>query len=167
MPKINRSSINYFAIEPKITYVGVMFFPLQEARLDILRVLTKRLSKSDLQLKEIASQTEGFTGADLKALLYSAQLQAAHEALERKKREEREKERRASQHSLSEMSPAAALVGERELLLSGGSSEEGSWSTPSYGVGRMVMMFEGTGSGGVRDCEDETPQEVLLSRVSL
>ena len=139
-------------------------FLLQEGRLDILRVLTKGLSMSDVRLKEIASKTEGFTGADLKALLYSAQLQAAHEALERKKREEREKERRASQHSLSEMSPAAALVGERELLLSGSGSEEGSWSTPSHGAGRM-LMFEGTVGEGVRECQEEAPQTLLLSRV--
>lgn len=120
-------------------------------------MLTKGLLTSDVRLREIASKTEGFTGADLKALLYSAQLQAAHEALERKKREEREKERRASQHSLSEMSPAAALVGERELP--GG---EDKWT----GLGRGLLMFEGTESGGVRDCEEETPQTVLLSRVS-
>ena len=127
-------------------------------------MLTKGLLMSDGHLREIASKTEGFTGADLKALLYSAQLQAAHEALERKKMEEREKERRASEHSLSEMSPAAALVGERELLLSGSGSEEGSWSTVSHGAGRM-LMFEGTVSGGVRDCEEEAPQALLLSRV--
>ena len=110
---------------------------------------------SDVRLREIASKTEGFTGADLKALLYSAQLQAAHEALERKKKE---KDRRASQHSLSEMSPAAALVGERELA--GGGEER--WT----GLGR-ILTFEGTESGGVRDCKDKTPQTVLLSRVSL
>ena len=130
-------------------------------------MLTKELLMSDVHLREIASKTEGFTGADLKALLYSAQLQAAHEALERKKREEREKERRASQHSLSEMSPAAALVGERELLLSGGSgSEEGSWSTPSHGAGAgRMLMFEGTVGEGVRECQEEAPQALLLSRV--
>ena len=135
-------------------------FLLQEARLDILRVLTKELPISDVLLREIAFKTVGFTGADLKALLYSAQLQAAHEALERKKREEREKERRASQHSLSEMSPAAAVVGERELLHSAGGEER--WGT---GYGRILMFFEGTESGGVRDCEEESSQSVLLSRV--
>ena len=36
---------------------------------------------SGVNLGEIASKTEGMTGADLKALLYSAQLQAAHETL--------------------------------------------------------------------------------------
>ena len=33
-------------------------------------------------LQTIAKQTEAFTGADLKALLYNAQLQSAHEVLE-------------------------------------------------------------------------------------
>lgn len=115
---------------------------------------------SDVRLREIASKTEGFTGADLKALLYSAQLQAAHEALDRKKREEREKERRASQHSLSEMSPAAALVGEREMLSLPAGGEE-RWGSGSGGI----LVFEGTGSGGVRDCEEEMPQAELLSKV--
>lgn len=122
--------------------------------MDILRVLTKGISTSDIRLREIATKTEGFTGADLKALLYSAQLQTAHEALERKKKEEREKERRASQHSLSEMSPAAALVGERELP--GG---EDRWT-------KALLMFEGTESGGVRDCDEETAQAALLSKVN-
>ena len=105
-------------------------FLLQEARLDILRVLTKELPISDVLLREIASKTVGFTGADLKALLYSTQLQAA------------------------------AVVGERELLHSAGGEER--WGT---GHGRILMFFEGTESGGVRDCEEESSQSVLLSRV--
>ena len=107
---------------------------------------------SDVRLKEIATSTEGFTGADLKALLYSAQLQAAHEALDRKKREEIEMERRPSQHSLSEISPSAALVWE------GG--EETSTSSA------RLLTFESTESGGVRDCDEDRPQALLSSKVS-
>ena len=41
-------------------------------------------------LQTIAKQTEAFTGADLKALLYNAQLQSAHEVLERRAHSSRE-----------------------------------------------------------------------------
>ena len=34
-------------------------------------------------LPSVAARTEGFTGADLQALLYSAQMLAVHEKLER------------------------------------------------------------------------------------
>ena len=49
----------------------------------ILDVMCKGLPMaSDVQLRVIAERCGGFTGADLKALLYNAQLVAAHEALE-------------------------------------------------------------------------------------
>ena len=131
-------------------YCGV-----QESRLDILRVLSKGLSMTDVDLKEIASKTEGFTGADLKALLYSAQLQTAHEALERKRKEDSEKEHRLSQHSLSELSPAAALVEECEMETE---TEEKLTSAGKF------LTFQST-QFGVQDCKDE-PQEALLSKVS-
>lgn len=101
-------------------------------------------------LKEIASNTEGFTGADLKALLYNAQLLAAHEALERRKTET-EKERRESQHSLSELSPTA-MIADVEA--------EDEW--PSS---KTLLLFRRTLSG-VKDCQDKS-QTNLLSKVSL
>ena len=111
---------------------------------------------TDVRLKEIASKTEGFTGADLKALLYSAQLQAAHEALERKKKES-EREHRVSQHSLSELSPAAALMEECDM-------EEEKWTPCSTAA--IMMTFQSTRSG-VEDCEDKSQlsQEALLTKV--
>ena len=36
----------------------------------------------EVDLEEIAEKTDGFTGADLKAVLYNAQLQAAHAVLD-------------------------------------------------------------------------------------
>lgn len=51
--------------------------------MSILDVMCKGLPMaSDVQLRVIAERCGGFTGADLKALLYNAQLVAAHEALE-------------------------------------------------------------------------------------
>jgi peroxin-1 len=42
---------------------------------------------SDVDLSEIARQTEGFSGADLQALVYNAQLEVVHEELAAKSRE--------------------------------------------------------------------------------
>ncbi|KAM0912732.1 hypothetical protein ACQ4PT_012609 [Festuca glaucescens] len=59
-------------------------FPQRNERLDILRVLSKELPlASDVDLEPIASMTEGFSGADLKAILTDAGLQAAKEAVQR------------------------------------------------------------------------------------
>ncbi|XP_052029142.1 peroxisomal ATPase PEX1 isoform X2 [Apodemus sylvaticus] len=51
--------------------------PDQASRLEILTVLSKPLALAeDVDLKHVASVTESFTGADLKALLYNAQMEA-------------------------------------------------------------------------------------------
>ncbi|XP_061678090.1 peroxisome biogenesis factor 1 [Syngnathoides biaculeatus] len=51
--------------------------PGKEDRAAILKVLTAAVPlAADVDLDELASRTEGFTGADLKALLYNAQLEA-------------------------------------------------------------------------------------------
>ncbi|KAG7990266.1 hypothetical protein I3843_02G017200 [Carya illinoinensis] len=57
-------------------------FPSPHERLDILRVLSRKLPlASDVDLDAIACITEGFSGADLQALLSDAQLAAVHELL--------------------------------------------------------------------------------------
>lgn len=57
-------------------------FPSQHERLDILTVLSKQLPlTSDVDLDAIARMTEGFSGADLQALLSDAQLEAVHDVL--------------------------------------------------------------------------------------
>ncbi|KAK9137426.1 hypothetical protein Sjap_008020 [Stephania japonica] len=58
-------------------------FPSWQERVDILKVLSKKLTlASDVDLEVVASATEGFSGADLQALLYDAQLASVHELLE-------------------------------------------------------------------------------------
>uniref|UniRef100_A0A2K5QVG8 Peroxisomal ATPase PEX1 n=1 Tax=Cebus imitator TaxID=2715852 RepID=A0A2K5QVG8_CEBIM len=53
--------------------------PDQVSRLEILSVLSDSLPLADdVDLQHIASVTDSFTGADLKALLYNAQLEALH-----------------------------------------------------------------------------------------
>ncbi|WRX26680.1 ATPase [Theobroma cacao] len=57
-------------------------FPSRRERLDVLTVLSRKLPlASDVDLGAIACMTEGFSGADLQALLSDAQLAAVHEHL--------------------------------------------------------------------------------------
>ncbi|XP_038894073.1 peroxisome biogenesis protein 1 isoform X2 [Benincasa hispida] len=59
-------------------------FPSPVERLNILQVLSTKLPlASDVDLEPIAFMTEGFSGADLQALLSDAQLAAVHEHLDR------------------------------------------------------------------------------------
>lgn len=56
--------------------------PDLEARLEILQALSSGLSlAADVDLEQLAASTEQFTGADLKALLYNAQLEAVHSSV--------------------------------------------------------------------------------------
>lgn len=58
--------------------------PSTDDRIDILRALGKKLTLSpDVldALPEIASRTEGYSGADLQALIYNAHLEAIHDVL--------------------------------------------------------------------------------------
>ncbi|OVA14668.1 AAA+ ATPase domain [Macleaya cordata] len=58
-------------------------FPSWRERVDILTVLSRKLPlASDVDLDAVASLTEGFSGADLQALLSDAQLASVHELLE-------------------------------------------------------------------------------------
>ncbi|KAL4559145.1 hypothetical protein LXL04_031279 [Taraxacum kok-saghyz] len=57
-------------------------FPSPQERLDILTVLSKKLPLADdVNLEGIAGKMEGFSGADLQALLSDAQLAAVHDLL--------------------------------------------------------------------------------------
>ena len=58
---------------------------LQDERELILKALSKSLKFSDgIDFREIASECDYFTGADLKALLYNAQLLVAHRSINSK-----------------------------------------------------------------------------------
>jgi peroxin-1 len=56
--------------------------PDREDRLSILQVVSQSMQTADLSFEEIASETQGYSGADLQGLLYSAQLQAINERME-------------------------------------------------------------------------------------
>ncbi|CAN7069002.1 unnamed protein product [Brassica rapa subsp. trilocularis] len=64
-------------------------FPSPPERLEILTVLSRKLPMADdIDLDPIAAMTEGFSGADLQALLSDAQLAAVHEFLSKEDRTE-------------------------------------------------------------------------------
>ncbi|KAL0888307.1 hypothetical protein Bca101_012290 [Brassica carinata] len=64
-------------------------FPSPPERLEILTVLSRKLPMADdIDLDPIAQMTEGFSGADLQALLSDAQLAAVHEFLSKEDRSE-------------------------------------------------------------------------------
>ncbi|KAF4525027.1 hypothetical protein B566_EDAN016004 [Ephemera danica] len=57
--------------------------PSPEERLDILQILSGKLGlAADVDLAKVAERTEGYSGADLQAILYSAQLAALEDMLD-------------------------------------------------------------------------------------
>lgn len=67
----------------KILYVGL---PEESDRVDILKALTKNGSKpslaDDVKFEEIATLTNGYTGADLAGLVHQASLQTLKESID-------------------------------------------------------------------------------------
>ncbi|KAI5285412.1 Peroxisome biosynthesis protein pex1 [Ascosphaera aggregata] len=58
--------------------------PNHEDRVDIIKAVSGKLNMSDevkSRLDEIAGRTEGYSGADLQAIVYNAHLEAIHDAL--------------------------------------------------------------------------------------
>ena len=73
--KVRRWQVMFFILLSLIRSID-----LQDERLEILRALSSQLDlQEDVRLEEIASETQHFSGADLQALLYTAQLKAIHE----------------------------------------------------------------------------------------
>ncbi|KAI4312488.1 hypothetical protein MLD38_037294 [Melastoma candidum] len=64
-------------------------FPSKQERLDILKVLSRKLPlEDDVDLDAVANTTDGFSGADLQALLSDAQLEAVHVLLDNQSTEQ-------------------------------------------------------------------------------
>nr|XP_026690933.1 peroxisome biogenesis protein 1-like [Ciona intestinalis] len=63
---------------------NLLYCPLpdEEEREDILRSLSRNLPLHDVDLTTVAKHCENFSGADLKALLYNAQLEAVHDSID-------------------------------------------------------------------------------------
>ncbi|XP_068188503.1 peroxisomal ATPase PEX1 isoform X2 [Antennarius striatus] len=71
-----------FLLNPKINKLWPLVSRYQEDRVEILKALSIGIVLApDVNLEEVAAATTQFTGADLKALLYNAQLEAVHAGL--------------------------------------------------------------------------------------
>ena len=68
----------------------------------------------EVDLEEVAEKTDGFTGADLKAVLYNAQLQAAHAALD-SEAEHRRRSVRTSEEDNKELIRKKRMSGGGEI----------------------------------------------------
>jgi len=58
--------------------------PDEQTRLEILKIQTKNMPMKDVDLKKIAAETEGYSGADLEALVREAALDAIRENMKAK-----------------------------------------------------------------------------------
>lgn len=60
--------------------------PSPQERVDILKVLATKMTinEYEVELDEVASATEGFSGADLQALVYNAHLEAIHDVVDKR-----------------------------------------------------------------------------------
>ena len=60
--------------------------PMYDERLDILRIISKKVAMAEevreQGLEDVARQTEGYSGADLQAVISNAQLEAVHRVLD-------------------------------------------------------------------------------------
>ncbi|KAI8911119.1 P-loop containing nucleoside triphosphate hydrolase protein [Gorgonomyces haynaldii] len=57
--------------------------PTVSERLDIIQKISQKIPLSpDLDLQQLATQTEGYTGADMQGVLYNAQLLSIHESMQ-------------------------------------------------------------------------------------
>ena len=94
--------------------------PDLDDRLDILQALSKTLklkpsilaSKSNRQetLLEVAHRTEGYSGADLQAVVYNAHLEAIHDLLDEKGKPPETKEKKKKSSRISQRSTTAKDV---------------------------------------------------------
>ena len=94
----------------------------------ILKVLGRDILDASVNLAEVAAGTKGFTGADLKALLYNAQLLTAHEALDRKSKMEQ-------------------LASSKSSSSGGGEGAESGYSSERGNTFARAFVFEQTASG--------------------
>ena len=71
--------IKSLSVKQKKKIISCFFLLYQIERGEILSALSRNLSlEHDVVLEDVAEMCENFTGADLKALLYNAQLEAIH-----------------------------------------------------------------------------------------
>ena len=123
-------------------------FPSCMERVEILQALSRKLNLSDdVDLEKLGWETEGFSGADLGALLSEAQLIAAHEALQKHERDHKQHDGSVEslvltanhiQAALKDARPSVSLEERQRLEKIYGRFREGAIETPSDAIGQRV-----------------------------
>ncbi|TPX16431.1 uncharacterized protein E0L32_003725 [Thyridium curvatum] len=123
-------------------------FPGVEDRLDIIKALAKKAKLSDDflssedDLLELARRTEGFSGADLQALVSNAQLEAIHDVLDG-----------------PDQASSATASGRR----GGGAGARKTASSLAAATRKFVQFRYGGGGGGDDEADGAKPKSVQLA----
>lgn len=89
--------------------------PNLEDRLDIMKAVAPKINLGkEVDLKKWAEKTEGFSGADLQALLYNANLETIHQSIEQVKKNEDENSKKDSANSKEKKTQFIKLGGGRK-----------------------------------------------------
>jgi peroxin-1 len=102
--------------------------PTSEERLDILNAVANKLDLEDVDLKKWAEKTDGYSGADLQALLYNAHLDAIHSQLgsvESKEKKTEKEEKTGVDFKLLSMKQSAKEPASTRLT----AAERSLWAT--------------------------------------
>uniref|UniRef100_A0A8C4IA62 Peroxisomal ATPase PEX1 n=1 Tax=Dicentrarchus labrax TaxID=13489 RepID=A0A8C4IA62_DICLA len=113
--------------------------PDQEARLEILKALSTGVAFSaDVDLEQLAAATEQFTGADLKALLYNAQLEAVHSSPDSSTPLIKQEGSELTSGSDSDMSLSSMIFPNN----SSGSDDSVGEGDPAVGLDQSMVLLE-------------------------
>ena len=108
--------------------------PSHADRADIISAVSSKLNMSDevaSRLDEIASRTEGLSGADLQAVVYNAHLEAVHDALGDRTADEKPGAKSNATKNASTSSSSRSFI---QFFYSSQEEESGSSSLPSPAV---------------------------------
>ncbi|KAF7730872.1 Peroxisome biosynthesis protein pex1 [Apophysomyces ossiformis] len=131
--------------------------PSFEERLEILEALSQKMTlASDVELREFAGKTEGFSGADLQGFLYNAHLEAIHGSINIdsfREQQKKDKQEDAQQEKKQDF----VLVGQKAQAKALTLAEKGQISQ------RLAMIKKGVLGQGKRNEESVSRDTVHSS----
>lgn len=117
--------------------------PSHADRVDVIQTLAEKLKLSDdasTRVDDVATRTEGYSGADLQAVVYNAQLEAIHDALD----DRTPADSRSAKSKPTTTKPAAMTNGDtpasKSFIQFLYSSEEHALATSSPGTGKSAAL---------------------------
>ncbi|PLB34971.1 AAA family ATPase peroxin 1 [Aspergillus candidus] len=111
--------------------------PSHSDRMDIIEAVSKKLAMSDevaARLDEVAERTEGFSGADLQAVVYNAHLEAVHDALGDRSTDKAAGKSAGKQSTSSSSAAGTSTKSFIQFLYSTSEQRNGSVAMPSPAV---------------------------------